>query len=207
LPSDNVGEGVKTHPESLGFNNVLRLVGFRQRQYFGADPCDIEANGVQETAFPETTFRFAQKHALFVGCDNPSSLGGKREGGGFARTQDLQELAVKLQLLCGLDRDPFHDTGIKRPFKSVLLNFVCDFRYYLMGHHETKRDRLTEQRQVPSMDEVDQETRIGDDDLGRSSRWHALHRRQKRFGCFLVIEAQVQNNILDFRRFNAETCR
>jgi hypothetical protein len=165
LPSDNVGEGVKTHPESSGFKNLLRLVGFRQRQRFGADPCDIEANGVQETAFPKTTFRFAQKHALFVACDNPSSLAGKREASGFARTQDLQELAVKLQLLCGFDRDPFHDTRIKRPFKSVLLNFVGDFCYYLMGHHETKRRRLTQQRQVPGMDEVDQETRIGDDDV------------------------------------------
>jgi len=170
----DLAKRLESHPKPVPLENRLGVVRLLHGNHARTDREHKQARRRHEAARAEGSKDFAAEPPFFVGSDQPSTRFRQGQARGLALADDLAELRVARQLRRCCDRlltdVAFSDCRRERP----LLGRIGDLADHVFRDDELIARQGSKQGKVTSMDQVDDDVRVGDDDARESAGRHVL---------------------------------
>ncbi|QSR84680.1 hypothetical protein [Methylacidimicrobium sp. B4] len=118
-----------------------------------------------EDAFlPDPLACFPTEALLFVRRDVPPLGFGQRKACRFATAHHVAQLAEQRKVFHTIDVNEAKIATADRSFSLRALSWINDLAEHLLRHEESVRLEHTQKRQLPDVQQVDEDVRIDDDD-------------------------------------------
>ncbi len=159
---------LRTRPErqakSMGLQDPLRGVRLLDSQQSLLNPKDVDARGIEDAPIAQSIPGFAKERAALVAGDQPASLEGKSQAGGFPGPEGLRQVRIDTEFLRRGKRGSAQSSIAESRAQNGSLRGIRDFGDNLVRDNKVEPGNRAKKSDMARVAKIDNNTAVRDND-------------------------------------------